>query len=209
VAIPGTIQVATDDFNRANQNPITGNWTDSGSGNAITLASNAVTPGALGNDADAIWNVWASGNDHYSQGQLTTTGTSAGSGLGVCVRHSPTAGTKTYYRFYMDGAGNWELDRFIAGAFASLQTGSTSYVGGTAIGLLVIGTTISCWYGGVQVGTNQTDSNITTGVPGIAYSSTVTTATLDNWDAGIPSQGFLFRNVLRPYVFQPQALKTP
>ena len=208
MAIPGTTQVVSDNFNRANENPISTNgWTDSGAADKLQLLTNTVQPTSFvsGVDAYAIRNNWTSGDDQYSQAEVTVVGTGANSGFGVVVRHSPTAATVTFYRLVMASNGGWELCRFVAGAKTSILTGTATYAAGTALGLLIQGATLSCWYGGVQIGTNKIDANILIGVPGLAYSTESTSGSLDNWDAGIPSGGFR-KNALKPYPFKPSGL---
>jgi hypothetical protein len=184
-------QTNTDNFNRANQSPISGNgWTDKG--NAI-LTSNAVTALTPSSDGQARYSSWAGGDDQYSQGEITVTGTSAGAGIGPAVRCSTDA-NKTLYRLVIDAAGNYELSKFISAAFTSLRTGTLTYVAGQKLGLSATGgatTTLKIWYNNVQIGTDVTDSSspITTGQPGFGYSSTVTTAVFDNWDAGTSGGG--------------------
>jgi hypothetical protein len=178
-------QTNTDNFNRANEDPLSGggNWVSTT--NRIQLISNTVQPLGTSNDREAIYTVWANGNNHYSQMKITSVASSTGNGFGVCVRHDPTVGTKTMYRLVLEGGGNFEVVKLVAGATTSLRTGTVSYVAATALGLSINGSTLKVWYAGVQIGADITDSTITTGVPGIAYSSTVASVpTGDDWDAG-------------------------
>lgn len=190
-AIPGFTQTVSDDFNRANETPLAGNWVQD-IGARFNLSSNTVILSSFTVDAVAIWNPWASGNDQYSQIDLTVVGTAAGSGPGVFARHDAVAQTVTGYRFVIDASGNYEYLKFVAGASSGSVTGTVSYVAGQKIGISATGsspTTIKLWYNGIQIGANITDNSspITTGIPGISYSSTITSVTLDNWDAGIPA----------------------
>lgn len=178
-------QTNTDNFNRANETPLSGggNWTSTT--NQIVLTSNTVQPAGTGNDREAVYVAWANGNDQYSQMKITAVTSTAGNGFGVCVRHDPTVGTKTMYRLVLEGGGNFEVLKLVAGTPTSLRTGTVTYSAGTALGLSVQGSTLKVWYNGSQVGTNITDSTITTGDPGIAYSSTLSSVpTGDDWDAG-------------------------
>jgi len=178
-------QTVTDNFNRANEPTILSPWGNDSTGVGFEILGNLARPiGFNADDAYAIYTTWASGDNQYSQGEITATGTSAGAGSGVCVRHSTTATTRTMYRLVLDGGGNWELAKFITGTKTSLGTGSVSYVAATKLGLSINGTTLKVWYGGVQQGSDIVDSAISTGQPGIVYSSTVTSASIDNWDAG-------------------------
>jgi hypothetical protein len=203
-AIPGFVQVNTDDFNRANESPLAGNWTRVLQGTTdLQLLSNAVALLTTHtNDVYARYNPWASGNDQYSQADITSGGAGAGSGGGVVVRMA-TSGAITMYRLVVDNAGNYELTRRIADAGTSLRTGTLSYVAGTKLGLSIIGSTLKIWYAGVQVGADIVDgSPLASGQPGIGYSSDTTTITVDNWDAGIPPIGGR-KNALKPWPFKP------
>ena len=201
MAILGTVQIVTDNFNRANQNPISGNWTDAG-GAVFQILSNVVDVVTQSSDSHAIWNTWASGNDQYSQAEITVGSASAGSGLGVCVRANSNVAINTLYRLYIGNDGAWAIDRILTGTVVTIRSGTTTYAAGTALGLLIIGSTLQAYYGGVAIGASIVDANISSGFPGIAYSSTITSRTLDNWDAGIPVLGFR-KNPLKPYPFKP------
>ena len=191
-AVPGIgTQTATDDFNRANEDPITTNWTNQapGGNTPIALVSNAYTAHSLASDAHAYRTGWAGGNDQYSQAAITAGSASAGAGAGVAVRVDTAAATKTMYRLVLDNGGNYELLKIVVGVTTSLRTGTVTYVAGQKLGLSATGgatTTLKIWYNGSQVGASVTDSSspITTGSPGIAYSSTLTSASGDNWDGG-------------------------
>jgi hypothetical protein len=205
-AIPGFVQVITDDFNRANESPLAGNWTRVQQGAAnFSLTTNAVvlTAGSgSATDVYARYNPWASGDDQYSQADTTSGGAGAGTGAGVVVRMA-TSGAITMYRLVVSNAGNYELTRRIADAGTSLRTGTLSYVAGTKLGLSIIGSTLKIWYGGVQVGADIVDGTpLASGQPGIGYSSDTTSITIDNWEAGIPVVGFR-KNTLKPHPFKP------
>jgi hypothetical protein len=205
-AIPGFVQVITDDFNRANQSPLAGNWTIVQQGVAnFALTSNAIVLAAgtgSATDVYARYNPWASSDDQYSQADTTSGGAGAGAGAGVVVRMA-TSGAITMYRLVVDNAGNYVLTRRIADAGTLLRTGTLTYAAGTKLGLSIIGATLKIWYGGVQVGADIVDgSPLASGQPGIGYSSDTTTITLDNWDAGIPASGFR-KNALKPRPFKP------
>lgn len=175
-------QTVTDDFNRANQSPMAGNWSQDAAAR-FNLVSNQVVITALPDDLWAYYNAWTNGDDQYSQISVTTTGSGAGTGPAVTVRKA-TGATATYYRLALNDAGGFELGKIIAGAFTSLRTGSVTYIAGQLLGLSVKGTTLKIWYNGSQVGTDVTDAAISTGFPGLAYSSISTAVTLDDWSAG-------------------------
>jgi hypothetical protein len=205
-AIPGFVQVITDDFNRANESPLAGPWTRVQQGVAnFSLTSNAVvlTAGSgSATDVYARYNIWAGGNDQYSQADITSGGAGAGAGAGVVVRMA-TDGTITMYRLVVDNAGNYALTRRNSDVGTSLRTGTLTYSAGTKLGLSIIGSTLKIWYAGVQVGADIVDGTpLASGQPGIGYSSDTTSITIDNWDAGIAAIGGR-KNALKPRPFKP------
>lgn len=178
-------QTNSDTFDRADEDPLSGGGVWVTTTNRIQLISNAIQPNGTGNDREAIYTAWTNGNNHYSQMKVTAVASSTGNGLGVCVRHDPTVGTKTMYRLVLEGGGNFEVLKLVAGTPTSLRTGTVSYVAGTKIALSVFSSTLKVWYAGVQIGADITDATIVSGVPGIAYSSTLASVpTGDDWDAG-------------------------
>jgi len=178
-------QTNTDNFNRANETPLSGggNWTSTT--NRVDLISNQVTTAGTGSDREAVYAAWANGNDQYSQLKVTVSGTTAGAGFGVSVRSTTTGSTFNCYRVVLNSDGEYEVCKMVSSSCTSLRTGTLSYVAGTALGLSVLSTTLKVWYGGTQVGADITDSGIASGKPGIAYSSTLSVVpTGDDWDAG-------------------------
>lgn len=181
-------QTNTDNFNRADEAPLSGGGNWSSTTNRIDLVSNQVQPAGTSNDREAIYTAWSNGDDQYSQIKVTAITGTAGNGFGPCVRHNSTVGTKTMYRLILNGDGEYELLKFITGTPTSLASGTVTYSAGTALGLSINGTTLKMWYGGTQFGSNITDSGIASGVPGIAYSSSLSSVpTGDDWDAGTTS----------------------
>ncbi len=166
-------QTNSDTMTRADEDPLSGggNWVCTT--NRLRIVSNTVQPNSTSNDRTGIYTVWANGNDHYSQLKITSVGGTAGNGLGVCVRHDPTVATVTMYRLVINGDGEYDLAKIVAGVYTSLASGTTTYSAAAPLGLSVSGTTLKIWYNGAQVGTNVTDAIIATGVPGITYSSSL------------------------------------
>src|SRR5689334_18509374 len=112
-------------------------------------------------------------DDQYAQAKVWVVSTSAGTGPGVVVRSSPSA--NTYYRVVINHAGgtpsgtnNIRLRRVGSGAGdADLWTRSVSFTDGDTIRLEAQGTTLRVFINGSQVGADTTDTNISSGNPGI------------------------------------------
>ncbi len=83
--------VATDNFNRANENPLAGNWSTLTGMAGFKIVSNVVGPI---NDGQSFtrWNANSFNNDQYSSFKLGTLSTTFSS-IGPAVRCSTSAGT--------------------------------------------------------------------------------------------------------------------
>lgn len=175
----------SDDFTRANETPVAGNWSTGITGDAssvFNLSSGALVVSNALADASAVYTGATWGNDQSSKADLTVTGTAGGgSGVGLWVRRA--TGAKTGYRFIADHAGstNCELAKFVANTFTSLLTFTQAWTNGDTWELRVIGSTLTIWLNGSQI-QSTTDSAVASGgFPGAAYSSTDTSASVDNW----------------------------
>jgi hypothetical protein len=77
----------SDNFNRANEAPLAGNWSLITSHAAWNLTTNQIVPSGVGGLDLGAWYSGASwGPDQSSKAKLTVVGTSAGTGPGLCVR---------------------------------------------------------------------------------------------------------------------------
>lgn len=178
--------IATDNFNRANETPLSGggNWSLSFGDNPWDLSGNVVVPRVIFNDCVMHYTAGTWPNDQYSKADLTVTATVGGDqGVGLTVRGT-TAAT-TYYRAVADHAasGNVSIAKMVAGVHTTLVSGTFSWTDGATWELRVQGTTLTFLCNGVTVLTT-TDSSIASGTPGIALSSNVTSASIDNWEGG-------------------------
>lgn len=169
-------QTLTDNFNRADNADLGANWTPVTDqlqiiGNTVQLFS--------GNDATERYSAVTWTANQSSEAKITAAAaTSAGVGYGVSVRCASAA--NTCYRLVINGDGEWELGRVVAGAFTSMASGTTSYSAGAVLKLSAIGTTITSTYNGSQLN-SQTEGTISTGSPGLAYSSSIASGNIDDW----------------------------
>jgi len=176
-----------DNFNRADETPLSGggNWTTTT--HHLNLASNAVSIDTTdaGNNQEAVYASWTGTNDHYSQADATTTGSPGGAaGIGVSVR-STSSGTNEncYFCVIENSAGNLSTYKVVNNSFTQLRQDVVTYVAGAIVKLQISGTTLTVFYNKVQIGGTITDSAISSGKPGLFYSSNLTTGKLDNWVA--------------------------
>ena len=175
----GGTQLFSDDFNRANETPLVGNWTrPSGTSPEFNLSGNTVVPGNSTVDTISYRNDVTWPADQYMQAKITASGANAGSGPGVACRMDTV--NKTFYWAVIDNAGNINIDRANSGTFANIGTRTVTYAAGGVLKLEVTGTgatvTLKVFYQGSQVGADMTDtsgSRLLSGKGGIAYSSDV------------------------------------
>lgn len=181
--------LASDTFNRANANPIGGNWTTGSGDGAMQITSNAAWPADNTLDSQAYYNAVTWPADQWSEVAVTSGTIGGGTGFGVSARKSAAAAT--HYRLVVDrnASNNIELAKVVAGAFTLIWDRTSAYSDGDVIRLEVQGTTLRAYRNGTQIGADSTDSGIATGNAGIMYSSTDTAAKGDNWNGGDFSSG--------------------
>lgn len=176
-------QLASDDFNRANVDPVDGNWVNLSSGDPFKIVSNQAVPRST-NDAEGSYDgsiSWP--NDQYSEATLTgTSGGGSGEGPGVSVRSQ--AGN-IYYRIIVSFInGNIEIAKFNTSYTQLGGFFSAGFTSGDVLRVEVSGSTITVYKNGVSQ-TTRTDSAITFGKPGISYSSIGGASNIvDNWSGG-------------------------
>lgn len=179
-----------DDFNRANENPLTtSKWTTATAQVAWKLVSNTAQPtGTAGTDNGSYDAQLAAANwptIQYAQANLTVTSTGgAAQGVGLKVRQSTSA--QTYYRLVADHAAsnNVIVQKFVAGVLTAVVAAFTkAWTDGALWRIEIVGSTVRVFLNNLQIG-QGTDATITTGVPGIEVSTNITSASLDNWEAG-------------------------
>lgn len=186
----GSTQLFSDDFNRADETPLGGNWTgQTGMGESWKLSVNKVTPITDG-DCGAYRNnvTWTA--DQYMEAKCTPATTGTGTGPGVYLRMDTAA--KTGYLITIDTAGSITLARFNAGTYTSLTTRSVTYTAGGLLRGEVTGTgatvSIKMFYQGTQAGATHSDSDANritaTGKAGIGFSSSNAASTLDDAAGG-------------------------
>jgi hypothetical protein len=92
----------------------------------------------------------------------------------------------TCYRLIGDHAAsvNFSIDKFVSGTFTNLGTRTQAFSDGDLVYLEVQGTTLVAKVAGSQLGASITDSAIASGKAGISFSSTETSASLDDWEGG-------------------------
>lgn len=168
--------MATDDFNRANANPIGGNWSTVLGEQNVQLLSNTAH-GVSTSWSVAYWNAESFNENHYSQLQWVTSGNYY---FGVATRCQSAA--RTYYKWSQYSATSCRLYKVVAGVSTQLGS-SVAYtpVVNDVFKLVSTGTTHVGYINGSQQ-ISQTDSSISNGSPGITIIGAAIAC--DNWEGG-------------------------
>ena len=168
------LQLASDNFNRSLENPLSdgGNWLVSTGGHTLEIATmGQVNCPDLSGITD--YNYFNGGiswpNDQYSQASVLLNAVKGNTFGGVMVRNSATAAS-----FYNAAIGNnvTTLSKVVTGTFTSLASASWTWHAGDVLNLTVASTTLTSSINGSQQLTH-TDSALTSGFPAL-YAQTNT-----------------------------------
>jgi len=167
----------TDDFNRANENPLSSPWsTIMGSG--LQLLSNSCKAAASGKNVSALTGeTW----DNDQTATVEVTNIQSYDFAGAAVRCS---GSNGYVGIAAFGDGRFYCYRVDSGVWTSLGFRSVSFVATDTIGIGIVGSTITLYKNDVAQGSTFTDSTYTSGAAGMCYDfqdSNLTT--IDNFSA--------------------------
>lgn len=210
VPFPGTggfelnlVQQAADNFQRADANPISGNWTQLfvGSGwGPLQIVSHAVEAASTSTNAADWYNgiSWTPYADQWSTVQVGVT--NAGVFNEASVRNNES-GVNTKYRAYFDNSGGGNglsFAKIVSGTntvLLHITTGFTTSVGDNFT-ICVIGSKISVFQNRNLWGV-ITDTAIASGAPGMEiYTTTLANSKISAWSGGsfqstppIPSSG--------------------
>lgn len=166
--------LASDNFTRANENPIAGNWTQLFTGASFSpgqIASNFYEGSVAGNNSDSYWNANSWPADQWVSFTLNALADSS-SFAGVDLRATPGAfATATTYRIFLTGpigaTSKYSVFKYIGGALTQLKSATTL---ATAVGDVFLASAIASQISLYQNGNlifTVSDSGITSGVAGI------------------------------------------
>ena len=171
VPVTGYVNSAYDNATRAN-GAIGANWTVTNGG--INVASNSLQGTAVTNAA--FWNVNPFAADEFAEASVTAL--NAGTDfIGPSVRVS--SGGNWYS--CVESNASLIFQRNAAGAITNVVTQAVTGAVGDVLRIEVQGSTVKCYQNGALLIT-QTDTNLTSGSPGMELFGTV--ATLKNWSGG-------------------------
>ncbi len=188
-------QIATDNFNRSSLG--TSDWAQMNVGLAgeVQIDSSIRIKGQYGTQAvdqkpTARW-IGAGTFDDDQYASVKMLGAPAGgsqAAIGAIVRASGSAGTRTFYEFFVDGLAsnyNTTLSKWVNGTRTVLHTSTgVTWAANDLISIEVEGTTVRGCKNGVALGGSftVTDSDISTGAPGVVVASSGIFG--DDWEAG-------------------------
>jgi hypothetical protein len=177
---------ATDNFNRANESPIAGNWSTVTGEGSCALDTNQVHVSGVGTDGAIRWNADAFGNDHYSQIVVTVLNTDANKCVGPIVRAQAAADT-FYAARCLGPAGAsavLKLHKTVAGVGAELTSATVTINVNDTVKLEIVGNTLTCYVNGVSRATTNDSAIPSGGGAGILCfvdSGNNTDAAVDTW----------------------------
>lgn len=168
--------MASDNFNRADEDPIAGNWTIV-EGN-VRLVSNTMAGPSAPADSLAYYNADTPQNDQFSE---IVAATPSNNDWGVACRIS--AGANGYVFEVFDATP--QFAKIVSGTFTQLNTLSpwTNVAAADVVRIEAAGTTLRAKVNGVEVGGSPlTDSSIASGGAGAFFFDN--NVRLDNWQGG-------------------------
>jgi hypothetical protein len=184
--------VATDNFNRASlganwqqvNSSLGGNLSINGS---VTFESTHTTPG--GSSAAAVWvGAGSFTADQYSSAVFVDTSFGGENyGIGVLCRASTdTDAARDYYQFEALSNNTGRFGKVVNGTYTEFNAASVTWANGDRVEIECQGTTIRAMRNGTALGGawTVTDSDLSTGAPGIAATGASGVAEGDDWIGG-------------------------
>lgn len=158
----GPTVLFSDDFNRANQNPIAGNWSTQGGGFAGLEISSNKADGTTGGNCASYVNAVTPDADCYAQCAISDSGIPGGGG--PCVRMATAA--NSMYGLQLFAGPTAALFYMAAGSYNSLALQVIAYTPGDVFKVEANGTAIKGYQNGVEI-LSATDANLTSGRAGL------------------------------------------
>jgi hypothetical protein len=175
---------ATDNFNRANESPIAAPWSAHSNGSIFELASNGIDkPSGQQGDAYIAYVGSCATADQYSEIKQVAGVTGNDWGPAVRVGGAGNAGVAEGY-FVDANPGPWTVGKHVNGFFSTIGTLTQAQpVNGDVLRIEVVGTTLTMFKNGVNIG-STTDGSITGAGDGAGVFIYDTGGSLDDWAGG-------------------------
>lgn len=191
--------VASDDFNRANEDPLSGggNWTQLHNfvfdGNIELVSNHIASQSTGGGGMFARWTGAGSFTaDQYAKatiGALAFNGTAYQGGV-ICRASADVSPNHDFYGIYVSDDSSSSrttvLFKIVNGTTTILHSDVVTWANGDTVELECEDTTIRGMKNGVALGGSftTTDASIASGIPGVWISGDSGVPTLDDWDSG-------------------------
>lgn len=178
--------LATDNFTRANANPIGGNWSPLTSSIVAQLLNNQATVAAAATSGDSYWNALTWPNDQWAQSTIAVVA-AANADAGICLRMINT-GVATEYRIQwgttLGTSGPWIIKKLISGVATQLLTANLKVSLGDTLMGVINGTNIYLYWNGFLIGVT-TDNAISSGSAGFEiFGTLVADVAISAWSGG-------------------------
>jgi hypothetical protein len=169
-----------------------GNWanvTTAGGSGVISVSTNRFTGASAGVPPGGQVARWTGAgtfsDDQYSSAVFGETDFASGiRGIGVVARTSAdTDGNRDYYYAFAVDNNTYSYGKVVNGTHTSFGTGSQTWNDGDRIEIECEGTTIRILRNGVEIA-STTDSDLTTGKPGIHAAGGISAVWGDDWEGG-------------------------
>jgi hypothetical protein len=192
------VQTQSDDFNRADQTPLSGNWTTITGLNPLQLLSNRVTSNVVGTAGDMRYNAASFPNDQWAQISLPAFSNAANCFGGVLLRASAVAGTD--YRVFLQSSGQFFIQKYLTGTPTTLKTAAYAVAPNDIVTASAIGTQISIYDNGNLLWT-LSDATTAAGSAGAIIDAVTSLANAagDNWVAGSVTNPIVSASALGAY----------
>jgi len=168
--------LATDNFNRANESPLAGNWSPAPSTGNLRLDANQIIGPAVAADCVTYYNAISWPNDQWSEYTITSTGGSVNAGPAVRISSSNKSG---YILCTLNSI--FFIFKFVDGSYTELGGVFGTNTIGDVVRLEVEGTTLRAYKNGVLQAT-RTDTDLTSGSAGFYASQPA--ISFDDWSGG-------------------------
>ena len=174
-----TTPPSSDDFNRANESPIGGNWSAWTGLGTLRLVSNEVATSGADADAGARWSGNSFGEDQFSQITITASDGTPDSGPAVRI----ASGALTGYFTTSHNPNLIYIHKFAAGVYTELGTTAGQYSIGDVVKLEAIDDEVCVYVNVTEVVHCETDGTpLSGGAPGIFMYDSGDRA--DDWSGG-------------------------
>ena len=187
--MPAFTAVASSAFT-GSENPLSEGsvWTAGTGVSTMKKLTDIAVPTSNASDCGAIYTGSSFNASQYSRAKLTADGTTGG-GRGVALHVLYATGANTTYRFIMDHAAsnNARIERVVAGVYTTKVDWTQSWSDGDTFTFAVENEVLYVYNGSLTLIQSVSDVGggvPTTGKPGVGYSSTITSASLDDWEGG-------------------------